>query len=301
MAAALVAQPPTILCFSGGWCSVSISPRRNCGIHSPEWRLQRILCGLLLMENLKLRSNTITGNQTDGVGAEVLSLLGSVYGSGEDKDVDGAIENSPESKAVFGLRIWNLNGKDKSVGKHPNPPKEKVEQLFLEPPSDLERLVDMIVEIMMRKVFIPYSFLALESPAKSSRGALLHSRSNGKSFISETVGSVVNELERKMILEPQDLLDPPYKANQPQFGVNVDAAAAAVILQAATRGIKNPNFGILSSTSLNGDKSEQKGHHNGLSQLPRLLQRLQLSKLQMKRTPLMRLLASTQVLLKKRF
>ena len=40
------------------------------------------------------------------VGVVALSLLGSVYGSGEDEDEDGAIENSPESKAMFGLRIW---------------------------------------------------------------------------------------------------------------------------------------------------------------------------------------------------
>ena len=50
---------------------------------------------------------------------------------------------------------------------------------------------------------------------------------------------------------------------QSQLGVNVDADAATSILHAATRGIKNPNFGILSSTSINGDKSERKGDHNG--------------------------------------
>ncbi|XWS27813.1 hypothetical protein CRYUN_Cryun25bG0012200 [Craigia yunnanensis] len=41
------------------------------------------------------------------------------------------------------------------------------------------------------------------------------------------------------------------KATQSQFGVSVDAAAAAAILQAATRGFKNPNLKILSKTSLN--------------------------------------------------
>lgn len=46
--------------------------------------------------------------------------------------------------------------------------------------------------------------------------------------------------------------DVPIKSAQPQVGVSVDAAAAAAILQAATRGIKNPKLEILSKTSLQG-------------------------------------------------
>ncbi|KAK9268392.1 hypothetical protein L1049_000141 [Liquidambar formosana] len=58
----------------------------------------------------------------------------------------------------------------------------------------------------------------------------------------------------KMVIgkSKKDGLDPPSKATQPQFGVSVDAAAAAAILQAATRGFKNPNLEILSKASLDG-------------------------------------------------
>ncbi|XP_022859712.1 splicing factor, suppressor of white-apricot homolog isoform X2 [Olea europaea var. sylvestris] len=41
------------------------------------------------------------------------------------------------------------------------------------------------------------------------------------------------------------------RGTQQEFGVTVDAASAAAILQAATRGIKHPNLGIISSTPLN--------------------------------------------------
>lgn len=109
---------------------------------------------------------------------------------------------------------------------------------------------------------------------------------SGKSFISEKDDSVMNGLNKKTRLSKgsdslssgsagydipydadrkekfrmvigkskKDGQDPPSQTTQPQFGVNVDAAAAAAILQAASRGIKNPNFGFFSnSTSLNGD------------------------------------------------
>lgn len=112
------------------------------------------------------------------------------------------------------------------------------------------------------------------------------SRLTGKSFISEKDDVVVNGVDKKTRLSkgsdslssgsagydiPYDAdrkekfrmvigkskkegQDQPSKTTQPQFGVNVDAAAAAAILQAATRGIKTPNFGFFSSTaSLNGD------------------------------------------------
>ncbi|XP_057485721.1 LOW QUALITY PROTEIN: uncharacterized protein LOC130772005 [Actinidia eriantha] len=179
----------------------------------------------------------------------------------------------------------------------------QVEQLLLEPPSDIKRLVDKIVEFIMRNGK-QFEAVLVEQDSKHGRFPFLipsnqyhpyyvkvlqkaqESKLNGKSFISVKDGSVVMKLDKKTYLSKEtdpssgstdydipydgdrkekfkmvigkskkDGQDPPYKANQPQFGVNVDAAAAAAILQAATRGTKNPNFGILSSTSLNGDKS----------------------------------------------
>lgn len=70
----------------------------------------------------------------------------------------------------------------------------------------------------------------------------------------------------KMVISKskKDGQDPPSsKATQPQIGVSVDAAAAAAILQAATRGIKKPNLDILSKTSLNGSSqvpTSEDGH-----------------------------------------
>jgi hypothetical protein len=56
----------------------------------------------------------------------------------------------------------------------------------------------------------------------------------------------------KMVIgkSKKDGQDPPSKATPPQVGVSVDAAAA--ILQAATKGVKNPRLEILSKTSING-------------------------------------------------
>ncbi|KAL3508465.1 hypothetical protein ACH5RR_027866 [Cinchona calisaya] len=62
----------------------------------------------------------------------------------------------------------------------------------------------------------------------------------------------------KMIIgkSKKDLQDPPSKANEQESGVSVDAEAAAAILQAATRGFKSSNLGIISSTALNGSSLE---------------------------------------------
>nr|GMD57988.1 protein suppressor of white apricot isoform X11 [Ipomoea batatas] len=50
--------------------------------------------------------------------------------------------------------------------------------------------------------------------------------------------------------ESQEPLD---KGQQQEHGFSVDAAAAAAILQAAARGIKNPNIGILSKAAVNAN------------------------------------------------
>lgn len=114
----------------------------------------------------------------------------------------------------------------------------------------------------------------------------LQSKVSGKSSLNEKDGSLSLESaecdipydsERKekfkMVIgkSKNDGQDPPPKASQQQFGVSVDAAAAAAILQAATRGIRNPNLGFLSRSSLNGtgrDHSSEGGQVSSLGSFP---------------------------------
>ncbi|MBA0693262.1 hypothetical protein Goari_010756 [Gossypium aridum] len=292
---------------------------------------------------------------SSGRGGGALSLLGTVYGSGEDED--GETENATEAKRMESGVAINKNStdgpdqkesslsvsrKDDTVTKHLAPLKEKaslikrnqsitsvkpgtltglkkesdasaseksrasslppiskVEIPVVEPPSDLKRVVDKIVEFILRNgrqfeavlveqdvkhgrfpfllpsnLYHPYYLEALQKAEKS--------KLPGKGFISEKHDSSGRGVEKKaassresdsaslgsdipynsdrkgkfkMVISKskKDGQDPPSsKATQPQIGVSVDAAAAAAILQAATRGIKKPNLDILSKTSLNG-------------------------------------------------
>ncbi|KAL7217916.1 hypothetical protein ACSBR2_011194 [Camellia fascicularis] len=272
-------------------------------------------------------------NQMDGVGAGAgaLSLLGSVYGSGEDEDAsESKVNVSGKTFDASGATVChgsektqlskNVDGKDEAVTKHLSPSKEKVqvlkrnsfksaskagttnsvkkgdsislisaavdesqssalpnaskvEPLVLEPPSDLKRLVDKIVEFILKNGK-QFEAVLIEQDSKYGRFPFLvpsnqyhpyyvkvlqqaqESKVTGKSFFSEKDDSVMHRKEKfRMVIgkSKKDGPDPSSKATQPQFGVSVDAAAAAAILQAATRGIKYPNLGILSSTSLNGE------------------------------------------------
>ncbi|XP_057977443.1 uncharacterized protein LOC131164341 [Malania oleifera] len=320
-----------------------------------------------LVDNQELLKLSIDGksqedetNQTGGirvVGA--LSLLGSVYGSGEDEE--GAIEDAPESTEAKSAEtsdaiksaISHMSEqtefsasaaeKDEMISKHPLSSKEKgraskrsrlnstvkvgkkegdnlgllptpvdrtqsltvpsssmVETLVLEPPADIKRLVDKIIEFIMRNGR-DFEGVLIEQDSKHGRFPFLlpsskyhpyylkvlqkaeESKLSGKSFISEkddpighgvdkkiaptssdpvTLGSAAchdipydsdRKEKFKMVIgkSKKDGQDPPPKTTQQQFGVSVDAAAAAAILQAATRGVKNPNLGIL--PSLNGN------------------------------------------------
>ncbi|MBA0567438.1 hypothetical protein Golob_012175 [Gossypium lobatum] len=303
---------------------------------------------------------------SSGRGGGALSLLGTVYGSGEDED--GETENATEAKRMESGVAINKNStdgpdqkesslsvsrKDDTVTKHLAPLKEKaslikrnqsitsvkpgtltglkkesdasaseksrasslppiskVEIPVVEPPSDLKRVVDKIVEFILRNgrqfeavlveqdvkhgrfpfllpsnLYHPYYLEALQKAQKS--------KLPGKGFISEKHDSSGRGVEKKaassresdsaslgsdipynsdrkgkfkMVISKskKDGQDPPSsKATQPQIGVSVDAAAAAAILQAATRGIKKPNLEILSKTSLNGSSqvpTSEDGH-----------------------------------------
>ncbi|TYG72021.1 hypothetical protein ES288_D05G446400v1 [Gossypium darwinii] len=303
---------------------------------------------------------------SSGRGGGALSLLGTVYGSGEDED--GETENATEAKRMESGVAINKNStegpdqkesslsvsrKDDTVTKHLAPLKEKaslikrnqsitsvkpgtltglkkesdasaseksrasslppiskVEIPVVKPPSDLKRVVDKIVEFILRNgrqfeavlveqdvkhgrfpfllpsnLYHPYYLEALQKAEKS--------KLPGKGFISEKHDSSGRGVEKKaassresdsaslgsdipynsdrkgkfkMVISKskKDGQDPPSsKATQPQIGVSVDAAAAAAILQAATRGIKKPNLEILSKTSLNGSSqvpTSEDGH-----------------------------------------
>nr|KJB62875.1 hypothetical protein B456_009G441100 [Gossypium raimondii] len=299
---------------------------------------------------------------SSGRGGGALSLLGTVYGSGEDED--GETENATEAKRMESGVAINKNStdgpeqkesslsvsrKDDTVTKHLAPLKEKaslikrnqsmtsvkpgtltglkkesdasaaeksrasslppiskVEIPVVEPPSDLKRVVDKIVEFILRNgrqfeavlveqdvkhgrfpfllpsnLYHPYYLEALQKAGKLCSDLIL-SKLPGKGLISEKHDSFGRGVEKKaassresdsaslgsdipynsdrkgkfkMVISKskKDGQDPPSsKATQPQIGVSVDAAAAAAILQAATRGIKKPNLEILSKTSLNG-------------------------------------------------
>ncbi|KAL5735883.1 hypothetical protein ACOSQ2_030671 [Xanthoceras sorbifolium] len=316
----------------------------------------------LLSEENKMDSEL---EQTSGAGrGGALSLLGSVYGSGEDED--GADEDAPELKrngsedAVVAANATVLNqserttspaivaGKDETVSKLSLPPlKEKmplikrnqsistvktrtssgmkkdgdalgsvglaadksqvsaspsmskVEPPIVEPPSDVKRVIDKIVEFVLRNGK-EFEAVLVEQDRKHGRFPFLlpsnlyypyyrkvvrkaeESKLPGKGFSSEkhdstglgvdkkratskesdtlSIGSDIpydsdRKEKFKMVIGKlkKDGQDPPTKAaTQTNVGVTVDAAAAAAILQAATRGIRNCNLEILTRMSLNG-------------------------------------------------
>ncbi|KAK3017403.1 hypothetical protein RJ639_006697, partial [Escallonia herrerae] len=323
-----------------------------------------------LVDNQELLRSDVDGKPQNGekisdmekgVGGGALSLLGSMYGSGEDED--SAVENASESLQNVLVETVNASEtfphkpeniykvvKDEAVSKHLLPSKEKappvrksssistskvgstgsvkkdgessgllsaasnklqvsslpatseIEPLVLEPPSDLKRLVDKIVEFILKNGKQFEAVLAEQDSAHGRFPFLLPSNQyhpyylkalqkaeelkiTGKSFLSgkdrlvghgqdkrtsvakgsdtSSLGSdIPYDTDRKekfkMVLgkSKKDGQEPPPKATQQQFGVWVDAAAAAAILQAATRGIKNPNLGFFSSTSIDGNSHD---------------------------------------------
>lgn len=307
-----------------------------------------------------------------------LSILGSVYGSGEDED--GATEEIPEYKrndleeavnagnvtvshgSVQAVSSVNVAGKDVAiakgsvmslkekapiikrnrsistvmVGTRSGVRKEadalgslctagdksqasllstpKVEQPIVEPPSDLKRVVDKIVEFILKNgkqfeavlveqdqkhgrfpfllssnQYHPYYLKALEK-AKELKLPGKGSDSMGHQVEKKTaVPKEGDTLSRgsadldipysydrkekfKMFIgkSKKDGQDPPSKATEPQIGISMDAASAAAILQAATRGIKNPSLENFPMTSLNGigrGPSSDGGHTSSFGSL----------------------------------
>ncbi|KAI6687537.1 hypothetical protein NL676_024365, partial [Syzygium grande] len=188
------------------------------------------------------------------------------------------------------------------------PNSKKVEQPLLEPPSDVKRLVDKIVEFIVKNgeafesVLIEqdknhgrFPFLLLSNQYYPYYLTVLRkaqqSKLPGKKLSPEKVDAAGHEVEKnaalskdsdsqsvgsdipyesdrkgkfKMVIgkSKKDGQDQPSRDHQQQIGVSVDAAAAAAILQAARRGIKNPTLGIFPKTSLDAN-SHARGSESG--------------------------------------
>ncbi|XP_055807208.1 uncharacterized protein LOC129875970 isoform X2 [Solanum dulcamara] len=158
---------------------------------------------------------------------------------------------------------------------------------LVEPPSELKKLIDKIVEFILRNgkqfestlmeqdskhgrfpfllpsnQYHPYYLKVLQKAQESKvhgsekRPSLKESDSTSLRSAEYDLPYVFDKKEKfKMVIgkskkETQDSLT---RTSEQEAGVNVDAAAAAAILQAATRGIKNPNLSIISGSSKNGD------------------------------------------------
>ncbi|OMO83510.1 SWAP/Surp [Corchorus capsularis] len=331
-----------------------------------------------LVDNQELLSKNSVGeeNKADNAldqavsvkGGGALSLLGTVYDSGEDEE--GATEHTTEvdrkdsvdagdniNKTSTGATEQKessvrANEKDESATKHSAPLKEKVSLIkrnrsittvkagsatglkkesdvstteksrasslpatskvelpVVEPPSDLKRVVDKIVEFILKNgrqfeavlveqdvkhgrfpfllptnLYHPYYLQVLQNAEKpklpgkgfisqkrdsSSLGADKKAAAARESDSMSVASDIPFDSDRKekfkMVISKskKDGQEPSSKATQPEVGVRVDVAAAAAILQAATRGLKKANLEILSKTTVNGSSqapSSESGH-----------------------------------------
>ncbi|KAL2476339.1 SWAP (Suppressor-of-White-APricot)/surp domain-containing protein [Abeliophyllum distichum] len=315
-------------------------------------------------------------NDLVSIGGGALSLLGSVYGSGEEEDgdenaeigkevpgettnaidktisrglektepssdaadKDGAVSKNPLSNKskVLSVKKNSLIGASKSGSACGTKKKvdsgslsiaaekskgsalgvtSKVEPVVLEPASDLKRLIDKIVELIMKygkqfeatlleqdrnqerffflvpsNQYHPYYLKVLQKAQESKvKGKGFHfgkddpvGRGMDKASVlkegdsSSLGGDTPFEFDRKEKFKmtigksKKDAQETECRGTQQEFGVTVDAASAAAILQAATRGIKHPNLGIISSTPLNANHghSSEDNQASSLTSLP---------------------------------
>ncbi|XP_059662464.1 uncharacterized protein LOC132308408 isoform X2 [Cornus florida] len=376
----IIARTATFVSKHGGQSEIVLRVKQGdnptFGFLMPDHHLHAYF--RFLVDNQELLQSDIDGklqnekadtehNQTDDAGGGALSLLGSVYGYGEDED--GGEEGQKSKENISGETFdavsvavshgsdetnfsANAAGKDESASKLQLHSKEKlfaltknsfisapkagttcttkkgdilgslcaaidksqasaiptipkVEQLVLEPSADLKRLIDKIVEFILKNgkrfeavlmeqdsehgrfpfllpsnKYHPYYLKVLQKAQESKLTSLFSKnddlvahgpdRKTSQSEESDSLPSgsgfdVPYDSDRKekfkmVIGKPKkDGQDPPSKATQQQFGVQIDAASAAAILQAATKGIRYPNLGILSSTYGEGGRVSSSG------------------------------------------
>ncbi|XP_028801644.1 splicing factor, suppressor of white-apricot homolog isoform X2 [Neltuma alba] len=207
------------------------------------------------------------------------------------------------------------NAADKSLTTLPGT--TKVEKPIVEPPSDLKRVIEKIVEFILKNgkefesvlaeqdrahgrfpfllpsnQYHPYYIKVLQTAQESKSlgkgfplekhdpaGRMGDNRPAHKESVNLSVGSIGSDLpydidrkeKFKMVIgkSKKDGQEPTSKDSQPHMGVSMDAAAAAAILQAATRGIKNPSLEILTKTSSGNGQGlgSDGGHLSGLGSL----------------------------------
>lgn len=302
------------------------------------------------------KTTSIEHKEHDGVGG-ALSMLGSVYGFGEDEEpangddpgsrvssaavdsldtssISRPLERAESSSKAFENGVKEMDEKVSTHSLRSSKDKEKAPALkknnlisasksgsrsnmrkedafsssaalekikadisglgavsktgpLVEPPSELKKLIDKIVEFILRNgkqfestlmeqdskhgrfpfllpsnQYHPYYLKVLQKAQESKvhgsekRSSLKGSDSTSLRSAEYDLPYVLDKKEKfKMVIgkskkETQDSLT---RTSEQEAGVNVDAAAAAAILQAATRGIKNPNLSIISGSSKNGD------------------------------------------------
>ncbi|XP_042060168.1 protein suppressor of white apricot-like isoform X1 [Salvia splendens] len=277
-----------------------------------------------------------TEHNNSGNTGGALSFLGSVYGSGEDEDTDDGV-NASLSHAAKNMESVEIAAKDKS-GKSILSKKDKVPALkntsiigskrksvkgskkednsgakeeklrnhgigatskpIVEPPPELKRMVDKLVEFITRNGR-QFEATLLEQDSKLERFPFLlssnqyhsyyvkaleaaqESKVNGKSFYpgQEDLGG--RGISRKGSLSKEtgishstsELCDVPFESDRKEkfkmvigkskkdaqeaekesqeCGFTVGAAAAAAILQAATKGIKSSGLRYITNTASN--------------------------------------------------
>lgn len=284
-----------------------------------------------------------TDYQTNGLGGGSLSLLGSIYGSAEEEDpqeeekiketevklVGSSGELDEKDESISKQSVPSFKEKVQALkrnrfvttakpGATPSLRKEDDTSGFptaymdkpracplpiVEPPSDLKRLVEKIVEFILKNgkefeavlveqdskigrfpfllpsnQYHPYYLRVLEK-AQESKSSGRNSQSEKENLMrlgADRKPNLLNESDSqslesdlpfdsdrrekfKMVIgkSKKDEQNPPSKTTHQQFGVSVDAAAAAAILQAATRGIKNPKLDILPKSLENGINNKE--------------------------------------------
>ncbi|CAN4117805.1 unnamed protein product [Withania somnifera] len=140
---------------------------------------------------------------------------------------------------------------------------------LVEPPSELKKLIDKIVEFILKNGK-QFELTLMELDSKHGRFLFLLPSNQYHPYylkaLQKAQESKVHGSEKRSSLKGSDSTslrsaeyDLPYVFDKKQkFKMvigksNVDAAAAAAILQAATRGIKKPNLSVISGSSKNGD------------------------------------------------
>ncbi|CAI9295273.1 unnamed protein product [Lactuca saligna] len=319
------------------------------GFLMPDHHLHPYFRFLVNHKDLLQSNEEKTSNTENPTGA--LSLLGSVYGTGEDDD-NGTEHPSSSPSGKDDFASWQTKttilpaGRDESVSKQsldgapiirknsfPNavkavktsimrkgesstsssvsgirasslPPIPKTAELMvMDPPSDMKKLVEKIVEFIIKNgrqfegvlmeqdrghgrfpflipsnIFHPYYLKVLHTAHESkstvksfhnekgnaSHKKMLNSRDTEASLMeSDDIPLDSDRKEKfKMVMNKskKEASDPPSKPTQEQ-SVQVDAAQAAAILQAATRGIKHPNLGILNG-KFGGQQQQQSSSSN---------------------------------------